>query len=150
MAANTDTRSHRGTANGAAADGSMSGVEPKLSTLVTDATRDLSALVREEIALAKAELRYDMKQAAIGGGLFGAAALFALFAVIVLSFAAAYGIHATGLGLAWSWLIVGGAYLLIAVAAAGIGMMRLKKLRMAEATKRTAGESIATLRSAAR
>jgi Putative Actinobacterial Holin-X, holin superfamily III len=149
MAANTDTRSSRAAGNGAS-DGSVSGVEPKLSTLVTDATRDFSALVREEIALAKAELRYDLKQAAIGGGLFGAAGLFGFFAVIVLSFAAAYGIHAAGLGLAWSWLIVGGAYLLIAVAAAGIGMMRLKKLRMAEATKRTTGESIAALKSAAR
>jgi hypothetical protein len=52
--------------------------------------------------------------------------------------------------LSWSWLIVGGAYLLIAMAAAGIGVMRLKKLRMAEATKRTTGESIAALKSAAR
>lgn len=146
MAAHADTRPHRAVVNSAAADG----VEPKLSTLVTDATRDLSALVREEIALAKAELRYDMKQAAIGGGLFGAAGLFGLFAAILLSFAAAYGIHAAGLGLAWAWLIVGGAYLLMAMTAAGIGMMRLKKLRMAEATKRTTGESIATLKSAAR
>lgn len=146
MAANTDTRTQRGMVNGAVGDGA----EPKLSTLVTSATRDLSTLVREEIALAKAELRYDMKQAAIGGGLFGAAALFGLFAIIVLSFAAAYGIHAAGLGLAWSWLIVGGAYLLIALSAAGIGVMRLKKLRMAEATKRTTGASIAALKSAAR
>ncbi|HEV3168772.1 MAG TPA: phage holin family protein [Actinocrinis sp.] len=117
---------------------------------MTDATRDLSALVREEIALAKAEVRYDLKQTAISGGLFGVAGLFGLFAVILLSFAAAYGIHAAGLGLSWSWLIVGGAYLLIAMAAAGIGVMRLKKLRMAEATKRTTGESIAALKSAAR
>jgi putative superfamily III holin-X len=124
--------------------------EPKLSALVTAATKDLSALVREEVALAKAEVRHDVKQAATGGGLFGAAGLFAVFALMLLSFAAAYGINATGLSLAWSWLIVGGAYLLIALACAGIGALRLKSLRIAEATKRTTGESIAALKRAAR
>ena len=124
--------------------------EAKLSALVTTATRDLSTLVREEIALAKAEVKYDMKQAAMGGGLFGVAAFCGVLALLLLSYAAAYGIHATGLSLAWSWLIVGGAYLLIALVSAGIGMMRLKSLRIAEATKRTTGESIATLKRATR
>jgi hypothetical protein len=118
----------------------------KLSALVTAATRDLSVLVRDEIALAKAEVRRDVKQAAAGSGLFGAAALFGLFAAIMLSFAAAYGIHATGLSPAWSWLIVGGAYLLIAGVAALLGLLRIKKVRGPEATKRTAGESIAVLK----
>lgn len=124
--------------------------EAKLGSLVTAATRDLSTLVRDEIALAKAEVRHDVKQAATGGGLFGAAAFCAVFALLLLSYAAAYGINATGLSLAWSWLIVGGAYLLIALMCAGIGAMRLKRLRIAEATKRTTGESIATLKRAAR
>jgi hypothetical protein len=124
--------------------------EASLSTLVTAATKDLSTLVREEIALAKAEVKRDAKQAATGGGLFGVAGLFGLFALIMLSFAAAYGINATGLSLAWSWLIVGGAYLLITAVCAGIGALRMKSLRIAEATKRTTGESIAALKRAAR
>ena len=45
------------------------GGDHKLTALVTSATRDLSALVHDEIALAKAELRRDVKQAATGGGL---------------------------------------------------------------------------------
>jgi hypothetical protein len=124
--------------------------DTKLSALVTNATKDLSTLVRDEIALAKAEAKYDVKQAATGGGLFGVAGLCALLALLLLSYAAAYGINATGLSLAWSWLIVGGAYMLIALMCVGIGVMRLKKLRIAEATKRTTGESIATLKRAAR
>lgn len=126
------------------------GGDHKLSALVTSATRDLSALVHDEIALAKAELRRDVKQAATGGGLFAAAAVLAVFALIILSFAAAYGIHAAGLGLAWAWLIVGGAYLLLGALCAMIGMLWLKRIRGVDATKRTANKSLAVLKRAAR
>ena len=122
------------------------GTDHKLTALVTSATKDLSALVRDEIALAKAELRRDMKQAAAGGGLFAVAGVLAVFALIVLSFAAAYGIHAAGLGLAWAWLIVGGAYLLLGAVCAGLGMLWLKRIRGVDATKRSANESIAVLK----
>jgi hypothetical protein len=122
------------------------GTDHKLTALVTSATRDLSTLVRDEIALAKAELRRDMKQAATGGGLFAVAGVLAVFALIMLSFAAAYGIHAAGLGLAWSWLIVGGAYLFLGALCGGMGMLWLKRIRGVDATKRTANESIAVLK----
>lgn len=150
MTANADTTTNGSAPHSVGADVVGANGEAKLSALVTTATKDLSTLVREEIALAKAEVKHDVKQAATGGGLFGAAGFCAVFALLLLSYAAAYGIHATGLSLAWSWLIVGGAYLLIALLCAGIGMMRLKTLRIAEATKRTTGESIATLKRAAR
>src|SRR5947209_8460114 len=86
-----------------------------LGQLVAQATTEMSALVHDEIALAKAELRQDVRRAGIGGGAIGAAAVLALFALPVLSFAAAYGIHNLGMGLAWSFLIVGGAYLFLAL-----------------------------------
>lgn len=120
----------------------------KISDLVSDATKDLSTLVRDEVALAKAEVRHDVKNAATGGGLFGAAGLLAVFALIMLSFAAAYGLHAAGLGLAWAWLIVGGAYLVLAGGCAGIGLIRFRGMRGVDATKRTTGESIAVLKRA--
>lgn len=118
----------------------------KLTALVTSAARDLSTLVRDEIALAKAELRRDAKQAATGSGLFAAAGVLAVFALIMLSFAAAYGIHAAGLGLAWSWLIVGGAYLLLGAVCGGVGTLWLKRINGVDATKRSANESIAVLK----
>ena len=120
----------------------------KISELVSDATKDLSALVRDEVALAKAEVRLDVKSAATGGGLFGAGAVLALFALMMFSFAAAYGLHAAGLGLAWAWLVVGGAYLLVAAGCGGIGLLRFKSLRGGEATRRTASESLAILKRA--
>jgi len=120
----------------------------KISELVSDATKDLSTLVRDEVALAKAEVKHDVRSAATGGGMFGAAGLLAVFGLIMLSFAAAYGLHAAGLGLAWAWLIVGGAYLVLAAGCGAVGLIRFKGMRGAQATKRTAGESIAVLKRA--
>ncbi len=122
----------------------------KLSELVASATKDMSTLVRDEIALAKAELRRDVKQAAMGGGLFAVAGLLGLFALIMFSFAIAYGINAAGIGLAWAWLIVGGGYVLLGGLLGGIGMLRLKAMPGVDATKRTTNESIAVFKRTAR
>lgn len=114
-----------------------------LGQLVATATTELSALVHDEIALAKAELRQDVKRAGIGGGAIGAAAVLALFSLPVLSFAAAYGIHNLGLGLAWSFLIVGGAYLVVAAVLGVFAVRAFKKIkppqRSIESTKKTVG-----------
>lgn len=112
-----------------------------LGELVANATTELSALVHDEIALAKAELRQDVKRAGIGGGAVAAAAVLALFSLPVLSFAAAYGIHNLGLGLAWSFLIVGGAYLVIAGVLGLLAVRAFKKIkpprRSIDSTKKT-------------
>lgn len=88
--------------------------QDSLGTLVAAAGRDVSALIRDEIALAKAELRRDVRNAVTGGGSLAVAAVCAVFALIMLSIAAMFGIHALGPTLGWSGLIVAGAYLLIA------------------------------------
>jgi Putative Actinobacterial Holin-X, holin superfamily III len=124
--------------------------EHKLSALVSNATKDLSTLVRDEVALAKAETKRDVKQAATGGGLFGAAALLGVFTLVMLSLAAAYGLHDTGLGLAWALLIVGGVYLLTAGGCVAVGILRLKRMRSVPATKRSTGQSLAVLKRSAR
>lgn len=122
--------------------------EQKLSALVSSAAQDASALLRGEIALAKAEVKQDVKEAATGGGLFGAAAVLGLFALIMLCFAAAYGLHATNLGLAWCWLIVAGAFLVLAGGCGLIGLTRFKRIKGAEATKRSATQTLAVLKRA--
>jgi hypothetical protein len=124
--------------------------EHKLTVLVSEATRDLSALVRDEVALAKAETKRDVKEAATGGGLFGAAALLGVFTLVMISFAAAYGLHDTGLGLAWAWLVVAAAYLAAAGLCMAVGMVRLKRIRAGQATRRSAGQSLAVLRRSGR
>ena len=52
--------------------------ERTLGQLVASATQDISALVRSEIALAKAEIAVQAKKAGVGGGLLAGAAVVAL------------------------------------------------------------------------
>lgn len=116
-----------------------------LGKLVASATAEMSALVHDEIALAKAELRQDVKRGVMGGAAISIAAVFALFALPVLSFAAAYGIHNLGLGLAWSFLIVGGAFLLVAALLALLAVGKFKKVKPPEKTIASAKETAAVL-----
>ena len=50
-----------------------------IGELVTNATEQMSSLVRAEVELAKAELTREAKKGAIGGGLFGIAGTVALY-----------------------------------------------------------------------
>ncbi|MEV4190032.1 phage holin family protein [Streptomyces toxytricini] len=115
-----------------AVDQGAQGAERTLGQLVASATAEMSALVHDEIALAKAEIRQDVKRAGIGGAAISVAGVFALFSLPVLSFAAAYGIHNLGLGLAWSFLIVGVAFLLIAGLLSLIAVSKFKKVKPPE------------------
>jgi hypothetical protein len=119
--------------------------ERSLGQLVASATAEMSALVHDEIALAKAELRQDVKRGAIGGLAISTAGVFVLFSLPVLSFAAAYGIHHLGLGLAWSFLIVGGAFLLLAAVLGLLAVAKFKKVKPPEKSIASAKATAATL-----
>lgn len=102
--------------------------EQSLGDLVALASKDVSTLIRAELALAKMELTADAKRMAIGGGMFTGAGLISHLAVIMLSFALALGLHAAGL---WDWLaflVVGAAYLLFAGLLVLVGTRRMKKI----------------------
>ena len=120
--------------------------ERTLGQLVAQASDDLSGIVRAEIALAKAELRGDVKNAALGGGLFGAAGYLGLLASIVLVIAAAYGLVAAGLAPWLAFLIVAVVLLLIAGILALVGKSRLGKLGPPERTIRSAKGTIAAVK----
>ncbi|MCP3758340.1 MULTISPECIES: phage holin family protein [unclassified Streptomyces] len=112
-----------------AVDQGAPGAERTLGQLVASATAEMSALVHDEIALAKVEIKQDVKRAGIGSGAAIAAGVLLLFSLPVLSFAAAYGIHNLGLGLAWSFLIVGVAFWLLAAVIGLIAMAKFKKIK---------------------
>ncbi|HET7474403.1 MAG TPA: phage holin family protein [Dermatophilaceae bacterium] len=82
--------------------------ERTLGQLVADATADLSAIMRSEIQLAKAEIQQDAKNAGVGAGMFAGAGVLGFLALILLLIAAAYGLVAAGV---WPWL----AFLIVAV-----------------------------------
>ena len=117
-----------------------------LGALFADASRDLSKLVHEEIALAKAEVRREVKNGATGGAMFGAAGFVTVLAVILLSIAAAYGLVALGLHPGWAFLIVAVVYLLAAVAFALTGKRSIAKVGPPERTIRTSKETAAFLK----
>lgn len=76
-----------------APDGSPVGAERSIGQLFATATAEMSALVHDEIALAKAQLRQDVKRGATSGGAFMAAGVLLLFSLPMLNFALAYGIR---------------------------------------------------------
>lgn len=106
--------------------------DPTIGRLVTDASRDISSLVRKEIELAKSELKVSAKAGGLGIGLFAAAGFIAVLAIIMLSVAIAYFIHWAGLGLHWSFLIVFGFYLLVAGLLVLLGVRSVKKVKAPE------------------
>ena len=122
------------------------GGERTLGQLVADASKDLSTIVRSEIALAKAELKRDVQAGVIGAAMFVVAGVFAFLALILLLIAAAYGLVAAGLSPWLAFLIVGGALLLIGVLLVLIGKSRLGKIKPPERTIRTSKDTMAALK----
>ncbi|GAA3961522.1 hypothetical protein GCM10023085_49910 [Actinomadura viridis] len=120
--------------------------DKSLGELVALASSNVSDLVRAEIDLAKLELKADAKKAALGGVMFSIAGLIAGLIVILLSIAAAYGLVAVGI---WHWaafLIVAGAYLLLALVLLGIGYLRIKKIDGAKRTRASLKNDLTMLR----
>jgi Putative Actinobacterial Holin-X, holin superfamily III len=117
-----------------------------LGALFADASRDLSRLVHDEIELAKAEIRRDVKNGATGGAMFGAAGLVAVLAVILLSIAAAYGLVALGLHPGWAFLIVAAVYLVAAAVFVLVGKRAVGKVGPPKRTIRTSKETAAFLK----
>jgi hypothetical protein len=76
--------------------------DPTIGRLVSDASRDISSLITNEIKLAKSELQVSIKAGGLGIGLFAAAGFFALMSLIMLSVAIAYFINWNGKGLSLS------------------------------------------------
>jgi hypothetical protein len=120
--------------------------DPTIGRLVADASRDISSLLRDEITLAKSELKVSVKAGGVGLGLFGAAAFLGLLAIIMLSVALAYFIHFTGLDLAWCFLIVFVLYVLVAALLGLIGYRKVKQVRAPERAIHQAQETKNILR----
>jgi hypothetical protein len=126
------------------------GEEPSLGSLVSSATKDLSALVRAEVELAKLELKSEAKHAIAGSGMFAAAAFLGLFAAILLTIAAAYGLTALGIPNGFAFLIVAAVFLILAGLLALIGKRQVTKIGAPERTIRTTKDSVTVLKGSAK
>jgi Flp pilus assembly protein TadB len=104
-------------------------VERTLGQLVADATHDISSIMHDEVALAKAEIRADAKKAGAGAGMFAGAGILAFLALILLLIAAAYGLVAAGLPPWAAFLIVAGVLLVIGVILVLVGKHNIDSLK---------------------
>ena len=114
-----------------------------ITTLLGDAMNHMTNLVRNEVALAKAEVRPGVSQAATAVGLLIAAVVIAVCALNVLTLALVALIASFGIATGWASLIVGVLYLLIVWALVAKAKSNLKPENLApRRTARTTREDI--------
>ncbi len=105
-----------------------------LGTLFSDLTQNVSVLVRQEVELAKTELKESATNAAKGAGMYAGAGIAAHFVLLFLSLAAWAGLSQwTGYG--WSAVIVAALW---AVVAAILAVVARKKLQSVKGMPNTA------------
>jgi tetrahydromethanopterin S-methyltransferase subunit G len=113
--------------------------EVSLGERLGNVTRDLSTLMRQEVALAKAEVSQSASQAGKGVGLLVGAGIGAFFVLLFLSVSLWWAIgNATGRG--WAALIVAVVWAIIAAILLSVGRKELKKVRGIPTTTDTLGK----------
>jgi hypothetical protein len=91
-------------------------------------TEDFSTLMRKEVELAKAEIKQEASKAGKGAGLLGGTGAAALLAVLMLSFAAAWGL-AAAIPTGWAFLIVAIIWAAVAAAMFVTGRKELQRVK---------------------
>ncbi|MBZ4486951.1 phage holin family protein [Microbacterium sp. cx-55] len=110
-----------------------------LGDLLGEVTRDLSTLMRQEIALAKAELSESARHASKGAGLLGAGGYAGLMAIYFVSMALWWGLGFLT-GLVWSAIIVAVIWAIIAAILLRSGRKNMKNVEGAPLTVDTLKE----------
>lgn len=120
-----------------------------IGRLVADVSRDMSALLRSEIQLAKTELKVSVTSGGLAAVFLAIAAFLGLLLIIMLSITFAYFLTMTGMHEAWAFLIVSGLYVL-AIVGLGLGAyLKIKKVKAPQQTIATAKEIPAALKRSA-
>jgi hypothetical protein len=95
--------------------------------LLGEVSRDLSTLMRQEVELAKAEIKTEVAKAGKGAGMLGGAGFAGYMLVLFLSFAAWWGL-ANVMDVGWAALIVAVIWGVIAAVLAVVGRSTLKQV----------------------
>ncbi len=107
-----------------------------LGDLLGEVTRDMSALLRQEVDLAKVELKESATRAGKGSGMLGGAAVAGHFALIFLSLALWWALG-TLWGLGWSGVVVAVIWGIVAGILAVLGRKELKAIKGLPQTAQT-------------
>lgn len=120
--------------------------EPSIGELVAAFQRDASLLVKQEIELAKSELKVNLKVGGLSIALFAVAGFLMLLGVIMLSVGLAHLITLlTDLDLAWSFLLVFALYTVVAAVLALVGYRKIRRVRGPQRAIHQAQETKETL-----
>ncbi|HET7280273.1 MAG TPA: phage holin family protein [Dermatophilaceae bacterium] len=99
-----------------------------VGALLSDVASDLSLLMRQEIELAKAELRESATQAGQAAGMFSGAAMAGHLALLFLSVAAWWGLGQAMDNLGWSAVVVAVVWAVIAAVLTNTARRRMKNV----------------------
>ncbi|MDN4613987.1 phage holin family protein [Leifsonia sp. F6_8S_P_1B] len=110
-----------------------------LGELLGEVSRDLSTLIRQEMELAKAEIRQSATRAGKGAGLLGGAGYAGLMAVFFLSIALWWALGYL-VGNAWSGVIVAIIWAIVALVLYLVGRKQLAQIKGAPQTVETVKE----------
>ncbi|GAA1446087.1 phage holin family protein [Leifsonia poae] len=116
-----------------------------LGDLLGEVTRDVSTLMRQELELAKAEVKESATRAGKGAGLLGGAGYAAVMGVLFISIAVWWALGYL-VGNAWSGLIVAVIWLVVALVLYLQGRKALKSVAGAPQTVDTIKEIPETLK----
>jgi hypothetical protein len=116
-----------------------------LGELLGDVTRDMSTLMRQEVELAKVELKQSATRAGKGGGMLAGAGVAGHFVLIFLSVALWWALGGL-MGLGWSAVVVAILWGIIAAVLASKGRKELKAIKGLPRTAETLQEIPPTLK----
>lgn len=116
-----------------------------LGDLLGDVTRDISMLMRQEVELAKAEIKQSGTRAGKGAGLLAGAGVAGHFVLLFLSVALWWGLGNL-IGHGWSAVVVAVIWAIIAAILASMGRKELKAIRGMPQTAETLQEIPPTLK----
>jgi uncharacterized membrane protein YqjE len=120
--------------------------EPSIGDLVTQAVRDVTQLVKCELALAKLELRDDAKRLGLAAALLAITAFSGCLILVLLCFAFAYGLVALGIWIWAAFLIVAGVCLLLSALAVLIVIVKVRGVSGLRKTRQTVQADLALLK----
>jgi uncharacterized membrane protein YqjE len=121
------------------------GADASVGDLVSLAVRDVTRLVRCEMDLAKMELRADGRRLFLAVALTGMAGFAGILVLFMLSYALAFGLITLGI---WNWaafLIVAGAYVLLAGLAMLVVYIKLRRVTGLRKTRATVQDDLTVL-----
>jgi putative superfamily III holin-X len=118
--------------------------------LIGEVTRDMSTLMRQELALAKAEVKEEAVKAARAGGMLGAAGFAGYMVLLFASIAVWWGL-AEVMAAGWAALVVTAIWAVIGAVLFAVGRQRMREVNpKPERTVETVSEVPGTLKGAVR